>query len=67
MVVITQILTTPGVELVGPLPREIQSYVVFAAGVSSRSKLPAPAMALVKFMTAPSAVRAIRAQGMDPG
>jgi molybdate transport system substrate-binding protein len=29
MVVITQILTTPGVELVGPLPPEIQSYITF--------------------------------------
>ena len=35
LIVITQILTTPGVELVGPLPAEIQSYVVFAAGVSA--------------------------------
>ena len=32
MVVMTQILTTPGVDLVGPLPPEIQSYVVFTAG-----------------------------------
>jgi molybdate transport system substrate-binding protein len=29
MVVITQIMTTPGVELVGPLPADIQSYVFF--------------------------------------
>ena len=35
MVVMTQILTTPGVELVGPLPPEIQSYVGFAAGIST--------------------------------
>jgi molybdate transport system substrate-binding protein len=40
MVVITQILTTPGVELVGPLPPEIQSYVMFTAGVSASSKVP---------------------------
>jgi molybdate transport system substrate-binding protein len=40
MVVITQILTTPGVELVGPLPPEIQSYVQFTAGVSVNSKAP---------------------------
>ena len=38
MVVMTQILTTPGVELVGPLPPEIQSYVAFAAGISTDLK-----------------------------
>jgi len=38
VVVITQILTTPGVELVGPLPPEIQFYTVFTAGVSVNSK-----------------------------
>jgi molybdate transport system substrate-binding protein len=38
MVVITQILTTPGVELVGPLPPEIQSYVVFTGAVVHQFK-----------------------------
>ena len=67
MVVITQILTTPGVDLVGPLPPEIQSYVVFAGGVSANSKVPEAALRLLKFMTEPSAIRAIKAQGMEPG
>jgi molybdate transport system substrate-binding protein len=40
MVVITQIMTTPGVELVGPLPSEIQSYVTFTGGVSANAKAP---------------------------
>ena len=40
IVVITQILTTPGVDLVGPLPPEIQSNVVFTAGVSANSRVP---------------------------
>lgn len=35
MVVITQIVTTPGVHLVGPLPAELQSYVEFDAGVGA--------------------------------
>ena len=43
IVVITQILTTPGVELVGPLPADIQSHVTFAAGVNTRSAVRAMA------------------------
>jgi len=67
LVVITQILTTPGVELVGPLPAEIQSYLVFAAGVASSSPVRDPALDLLKFMTGERAKRALRAQGMEPG
>lgn len=66
IVVITQILTTPGVELVGPLPPEIQFYVEFAAGVSANSKAPDAARALIKFLTAPTAIPVIRSQGMEP-
>jgi molybdate transport system substrate-binding protein len=66
LVVITQILTTPGVELVGPLPLEIQSYIVFTAGVSAKSTAPDAARQLIKFLTGPSAIPVIRAQGMEP-
>src|SRR5688500_1484802 len=37
LVVITQILTSPGVELAGPLPPDIQSYVTFAAAVNAEA------------------------------
>jgi molybdate transport system substrate-binding protein len=40
VVVITQILTTSGVELVGPLPPEIQFYTVFVGGISASSGPP---------------------------
>ena len=66
MTVITQILTTPGVDLVGPLPPEVQSYVTFAAGVSSHSKAPDAARQLIKFLTGPRAMSVIKAQGMEP-
>jgi molybdate transport system substrate-binding protein len=66
MVVITQILTTAGVELVGPLPAEIQSYVVFTGGVGTTSKVPAGARQLLEFLTGPAAIPTIRAQGMEP-
>ncbi len=67
MVVITQILTTPGVQLVGPLPPEIQSYVAFTAGISSNSRVPEAARDLIKFLTGPIATPVIEAQGMEPG
>jgi molybdate transport system substrate-binding protein len=66
MVNISQILTTPGVDLVGPLPPELQSYIVFSAGVSASSKAPDAARDLLKFLKGP-AVPVIRAQGMEPG
>jgi molybdate transport system substrate-binding protein len=66
MVVITQILTTPGVELVGPLPEELQSYITFSGGVSTTSREPNAARELNKFLAGPAAVPVIRAQGMEP-
>jgi molybdate transport system substrate-binding protein len=66
MVNISQILTTPGVDLVGPLPAELQSYIVFSGGVSSKSAAPEAARALIKFFKGP-AVPIIKAQGMEPG
>jgi len=66
IVVVTQILTTPGVELVGPLPPEIQSYVTFTAGISANSKAPEAARDLIKFLTGPTATPVIKTQGMEP-
>jgi molybdate transport system substrate-binding protein len=67
IVVTTQILTTPGVELVGPLPPEIQYDFPFAAGVSTNSKAPGAALDLIKFLTGPIAIPVIKSQGMEPG
>jgi len=65
LVVITQIMTTPGVELVGPLPPELQSYVVFTAGISTKSKSSDAAKQLLSFLLGPVAVPVIKAQGME--
>ena len=65
IVVITQILTTPGVALVGPLPSELQSHVTFEAGVSAHSRQPDAAKALIAFLTGPVATRVITAQDME--
>jgi molybdate transport system substrate-binding protein len=66
MVVITQIMTTPGVQLAGPLPPELQSYVTFTAGISAAAPAPGAATLLLKSLMTPSTVAVIRAQGMEP-
>jgi molybdate transport system substrate-binding protein len=66
MTVITQILTTPGVDLVGPFPPEVQSDITFVAGVSSRSTAPEEARKLITFLTGARATAVIMAQGMEP-
>jgi molybdate transport system substrate-binding protein len=66
IVVITQILTSPGVDLVGPLPPAIQSYITFSGGVSARTRHPDAARRLLAFLTGPAAVSVMKAQGMEP-
>jgi molybdate transport system substrate-binding protein len=66
VVVITQILTTPGVDLVGPLPAEVQSYIVFTAGISANAQAPDAARQLITFLTGPTAAAVMKAQGMEP-
>ena len=66
IVVITQILTTDGVALAGPLPSEIQSYITFTAGISAESKSIDAAKELLKVLKSPAAIDVMRSQGMVP-
>ena len=67
IVVITQILTTDGVSLAGPLPPDIQSYITFTGGVSVRSQAPEAAQELLRILQTPAAISVLRSQGMQPG
>ena len=55
-----------GAELVGWLPAELQSYVVFTGGVSATAKEPETARALLNFMTTPEAAATLKAKGLEP-
>ena len=63
---ISTLLATPGVEVVGPLPQEIQSYVYFEGGIATNASAPDAARALLKFLTERSTVRVIKSKGMEP-
>jgi molybdate transport system substrate-binding protein len=55
-----------GAELVGWLPSELQSYVVFTGGVSATAKEPEAAKALLNFMTTPETAAILKAKGLEP-
>jgi len=67
IIVIPNILSVPGAELVGPLPAEIQSYITFTAAVAPNSPNAPAARDVIKLMRGPAGVQSIRKNGMDPG
>jgi molybdate transport system substrate-binding protein len=63
---LSEILPLPGVEVAGMLPAELQSYVVFTAGIGAGVKDQQPAKAFIDFFKAPAAIPLIKAKGMEP-
>ena len=55
-----------GIDIVGPLPDELQKITVFSAGIATGSKEPDAGKALIKFLTSPAAHDTIVNSGMDP-
>jgi len=66
VVVATRISDVPGVDVVGPIPDELQTKIGFTAGLSAAAKEPGAAKALIRFLTAPAAAVTLRAKGVDP-
>lgn len=62
---ISEIVPVKDVTLVGPLPAEIQSYTVYAAGLGAHARDSAAAKALIKALTGAGAAGALRSRGME--
>jgi molybdate transport system substrate-binding protein len=60
------LLSANGVQLVGLLPAELQSWFVNTAGISAAAKQPNAAKALITYLTTPEAAAVIKAKGMEP-
>lgn len=63
---ISELLPIPGLDFVGPLPRQVQRATVFSAGVVAASKNPSAARALIACLATPAAARTITKSGMEP-
>ena len=55
-----------GIDIVGPLPAELQKITVFSAGIAAVSKEPDAGKALIKFLASPAASAVIIKSGLDP-
>jgi molybdate transport system substrate-binding protein len=64
---ISEILPHAGVTLVGPLPKEIQNYTVYAAGIGAGTQEGDAAKALIASLVSPSAQALFKSKGMEPG
>src|SRR5438128_6770185 len=63
---IGELISTPGVELLGPLPGELQSVTTFAAAIPLSASQPDAARALIRYLQSPEAMALIKAKGLDP-
>ena len=62
----SELLPVAGIDIVGPLPPDIQTITVFSGGVHVAAKEPGAARAWMKFLTSPAAAPVIRKKGMEP-
>jgi molybdate transport system substrate-binding protein len=63
---ISELKPVQGIDIVGPLPNELQKITVFSAGIATVSKEPQGGCALIKFLASPAARDAIITSGMEP-
>jgi molybdate transport system substrate-binding protein len=63
---ISELLPVPGVDLVGPLPPEVQKITIFSAGIVTGAKEPEAGRALIKFLASAESAPVIKKTGLDP-
>lgn len=66
VVVASRIAGVPGVQLVGRIPQELQTWIGFTGGASSAAKEPEAARAMLRFFTSPAAAPVLSATGVEP-
>ena len=62
---VSEILPVQGVDLVGPFPKDVQSYVELTAAVGVNAKEKEAARKLVAFVVSPANAPVIKAKGME--
>ena len=66
LTLVSEILHVPGLELVGPLPAELQRYVSFAAGRSPAAQDVQAADAMLEYLAGVELAATLIKNGMEP-
>jgi molybdate transport system substrate-binding protein len=63
---ISELKQVGGIEVVGPIPYELQTPAVFSAGRMTATNKPAEADRLLRFLASPEVAPALRESGLEP-
>lgn len=63
---LSELMRLPGIEVLGPLPAEVQIVTTFSAGLCTTCTRPQAAVALLDYLRAPSTAESKRGHGMQP-
>jgi molybdate transport system substrate-binding protein len=63
---ISELKPVGGIDIIGPLPDELQKITVFSAGIAAVSREPDAGKALIKFLASPEARDTLVKSGLDP-
>ena len=61
---IPELMAVPGVDVVGPLPAELQTTTVFSVGLATEAKDAGAGRALIEFLAGPQAAPVYKAKGL---
>jgi molybdate transport system substrate-binding protein len=61
------LFSVPGIEIVGPLPGDLQDTTVFSGAIMGGARDGEASRALINFLRSPEAAAVIKAKGMEPG
>jgi len=63
---LSELMPVKGIDIIGPLPAEIQQITLFSGALHGAAKEPVAAAALSKFLSAPAAAGTLKAHGLEP-
>jgi molybdate transport system substrate-binding protein len=63
---ISELKPVRGIDIVGPLPPEVQNITVFSAGIATGAREPSAGQALISFLASPAAAPVLTNSGLVP-